>query len=526
MDEPARKRRKTSSPAAERPSNLLPSRAISARSPSRPDNRGDLLARGKQARAFVLGEAEVQEELSQEVERDDRSQDTEAGAQQQPAFVQNVAPRAQKVAGQRRAADEDEPDLPTTPSQQGLEEQDGPRRGLLFSSPSKRPPRVKDPAKQSPLRPKAPPVQEASSTQNIADGPVEIEDGKQDKRQLPDPEVERRKQVKAKLQREVAELEAQVLRCIEEIVKEQQRQPGQALGAADKRDLEDFIAKVSGPDDAEKDIPLVSSLLCSFLPFSTFALPPSKSKQHEKLVASHRPVELADPLPYLEMFTSFKFSTQVGLPRGKVFSSANRVHQKHTIEISGPQKLLTAQISITIDALQNEIIDMHILHLSPWAERELGTYLRKRAEDKDVSAACWAMESYWNIAQKRAQYWHRCEASFAHLLLGQTNEDVENARPQAKKNAKLSRRDLNRHLGRDTLILQDRHVMLKLNWQIGFDWTGEAESEVTIEPAFPSAWTEADTRKAFSKVPETFASLLQSRGAFEATRIMVALLFA
>jgi hypothetical protein len=39
-------------------------------------------------------------------------------------------------------------------------------------------------------------------------------------------------------------------------------------------------------------------------------------------------------------------------------------------------------------------------------------------------------------------------------------------------------------------------------------------------------WIEADAANTFAKVPETFASLLQSRGAFEATKVMTALLFA
>jgi len=555
MDEPARKRRKTSSPPAERPSsplrkpprrpsfasptkaslarnypNLLPSRPTSAGSPSRPDSRGDILARGKQARAYVLGETNVQKDLSQELSQEKEAEDGTAGAQQRPTSAQNTTPRAQRTVGHRSAAiplgaAEDEPELPATPSQRGLEEEDGPRRGVLFSSPSKRPPRVKGPVKQSPLRPKAPPVQEAFSTQHIENG---LEDGDarktDEKRPPPDPELEKRKQEKARLEREVAELEAEVSRCTEEIVKEQQRSPVEAIRTSERSDLQNLIAKISGVDAKMAAAPPVSSLLCSFLPFSTIAIPPPRPKREEKPVPSHRPVELADPLPYLEMFTTMKYSTQLSLPRGKMFPSSNRVHQKHIIDIVG-QKLLTAQISIIIDALANEIIDMHILRLSPWAERELSTFLRKRAEEKDLSNACWAIESYWNIAQKRAQYWRRCETSFAHLLPGQTREDAENARPLAVAKPKMSRKHLNRHLGRDSLVLQDSHVLLKLNWRIGFDWTGEVESEVTVETAFPSVWTEADTSKTFSKVPETFASLLQSRGAFEATRIMAALLF-
>lgn len=541
MNEPARKRRKTASPErpssslrkpARRPSfasptkaslarnypDLVPPRRTSGASPSRPSQRGDILARGKQARAYVLGGADAPNALSQELSQEKESADAAAGAQ-------NVSPRVRKAMGKRSVAPpvravDDELELPATPSQRGLEEEDRPRRGVLFSSPSKRPP-----VKQSLLRTMAPPVREASSIHHMEDGPDDMEVAeKKETRPPPDPELEKKRQEKARLERQVAELEAEVLRCTEEIAKEQKRGPDDTLPMSERSDLQNFIAKISGTDSTTEAALPVSSLLCSFLPFSTIAIPP-RPKIEEKPVSSHRPLELADPLPYLEMFTSMKYSTQLSLPREKVSPSSTRVHQKHTIDIVGPQRLLAAQISIHIDTLANEIIDMHIIRLSPWAERELGTFLRKRAEENDLSNACWAIESFWHIAQKRAQYWHRCETSFSHLLPGRSREDSENARPATAK-SKMSRKDLNRHLGRDSLILQDSHVLLKLNWSIGFDWTGEAESEVTIETAFPSVWTEADAAKAFSKVPETFASLVQGRGVFEATRIMVALLFA
>jgi hypothetical protein len=40
------------------------------------------------------------------------------------------------------------------------------------------------------------------------------------------------------------------------------------------------------------------------------------------------------------------------------------------------------------------------------------------------------------------------------------------------------------------------------------------------------AGAEADINDSFKKIPETFTSLLQSKGVFAATRTMVALLFA
>ncbi|KAF2133372.1 hypothetical protein P153DRAFT_308130 [Dothidotthia symphoricarpi CBS 119687] len=421
---------------------------------------------------------------------------------------------------QTDAPEEEDTELP---SAQPRNEQDVPRRGILFSSPSRKPPRIKGVAKELPPIPKAPPV-ESSYLGGTSENNDVVDATQQDIQPL-DPEIEKRKQEKARLQREMEDLEAQVSRCTEEIVKEQQRTPEQQFRHAERTDLIDFIGKIYGTDAEEKQPPLISSLLCSFLPFSGLAVLPPRRKQPDSPIPSHRPIELADPLPYLEMFTSFKFSTQLSLPRGKVFPSSNRVHQKHTIDIVGPQKLLTVQLSIIIDAMANEIIDMQILHLSSWAERELGTFLRQKAKEKDLGNACWAIDSYWEIATKRAQYWHKCEASFSHLIAGHTDEDTENTRPQVKANQTISRKDLNRHLGRDTLVLQDKHVLLKINWRISFDWTGEAESEVSVEPAFPRVWSEGDAANAFKKIPETFISLLQTRGAYEATRVMTALLF-
>lgn len=225
------------------------------------------------------------------------------------------------------------------------------------------------------------------------------------------------------------------------------------------------------------------------------------------------------------MFTSFDFSTQLGLPRGKVLPSSKRVYQKHIIDISGPQKLLTTQLGVNIDCLSNRITDVHILRLPSWAERELGTLMRSKAKEKNLGAVCWAIDSFWDVATRRAAYWHRCEAAFAYLLPGRAAADMENARPLNAKTTSISRKDLGRHLGRDVLILQDKHVLLKINWRILFDWTGEAESNVDVECAVPTVWEEADASDTFRRVPETFDSLLRTKGAFEATRIMVALLF-
>ncbi|KAJ4382316.1 hypothetical protein N0V86_002650 [Didymella sp. IMI 355093] len=502
MDEPPRKRRKTSSPPHQestplwkpprRPSFASPTKASLARNypnllPTRTPPSEEVRSREEQARIRALD---------------------------------GTGTRGKGIEEEG----EEEADLRSSPPQRGLEDQERPSRSVLFSSPSKRPLRPKGALRRSPLAP-AP-----SDQRNQLTRPVEeaLDGGGQNqkvKKASLDPEVEKRRQEKTRLQRELEELEAQVARCTNEIAAEQQRDTNDALLPTQCADLIKFITKVSGADEQDERPPPISTLLCSFLPFSSITIPPLKQKQPDRSVASHRPIDLPDPLPYLEMFTSFKFVTQLGLPRGKVLPSSKHVHQKHTIDVSGPQKLLTAQLAVNVDCLSNEVIDMHILRLPTWAERELGTFVRSKAKEKNLGTICWAIDSFWDVATKRAAYWHKCEAAFARLLPGRTGTDAENAQALNAEFSTISRKDLGRHLGRDMLILQDKHVLLKINWRIVFDWTGEAESNVDVECAVPAVWKEVDASDTFRRIPETFDSLLRTKGAFEATRIMVALLF-
>ncbi|KAJ4350271.1 uncharacterized protein N0V89_008892 [Didymosphaeria variabile] len=476
-----------------------------------------------------MGE-QVNELQSAPVAAEEEGDRTVAGAQS------NTTPRAQKTRRRtkERTADsrlEEEADLPATPSQKATEEQYTTRPGL-FSSPSKRPPRLNDPMKKTRSARETLSIQQDGSDVPV-DGPMknaenEHQQPQKDKRLPPDPEIEEKKREKVRLEKELRLLEKQVSKCTEEIAKSQVR-PATHVGSPEEREaLVKLINELvkTGEEDQEESSPPLSSMLCSFLPFVTQQIASPKA-QPGGPVASHRPLELDDPLPYLQMFTSFDFSTKLSLTRGQSPLSSNQVHQKHVIDLTGPQSLLTASVSATIDTISNAIIDLKLLQLPHWADRELGSFIRARAQEQDLGNACWAIGSYWDIAKKRAEYWHRCEVAFGHLIPGRTSEDIENLdeRNVGKSRHPLSRRDLNRHLGRETLVLEDRYVLLKITWKIGFDWTGEVESEVGVVPAVPRVWREADSNDSFKKIPATFTSLLQSKGAFLATKTMVALLF-
>lgn len=455
-----------------------------------------MLARGKQARAFVMGEQDNGVETESEAALEERD-GTVAGAQSPlvPKIRPETTPRAHRSQPRTKeritnTVMEEEVDLPATPSQRSGKEQFLPRPGL-FSSPSKRPPRLDDPTKKtrSPKKPIATPQDIVGTIngymQSTSDDGVAAQ---QDKGRPPDPEIEEKKREKARLEKELRLLERQVSKGAEEIAK-MKSQYATHIGSPEEREaLVTLINELgkTGEDHEEKRAPTLSSMLCSFLPFAAQGHAPPKP-QSDHVIASHRPLELDNPLPYLQMFTSFDIRTKLDLARAQNPASSNRVYQKHVVDITGPQSLLTASIAMTIDVLSNKIIVLKLLHLPHWADRELGSFMRARAKENDLGNACWAIESYWNIIKKRAEFWHQCEMAFGYLIPGRTREDTENhnAPGQEKPGEHLSRKDLYRHLGRDALVLEDAHVLLKISWKIGFDWTGEAESEVGVEPAVP-----------------------------------------
>jgi hypothetical protein len=239
MDEPVRKRRRTSSPAPSssprqpqsRPPFASPTKASLGRNysnslPPQSPARDQLRARGKQARAFVLGETDADADAQQ-----GSDQDAQGKAEGERAITSS----RQNVNGAQRG-DEREPDLPLTPSQRGIEGQDAPRRGILFSSPSKRSPRVKGPTKQSPL-PSKTAAKKPHLARHVQVEHVDTQDVTGTKRQPPNPEIERKKQEKARLEHELAELEVQVSRCTQEIAKEQQREDHATLTHSERAEM-------------------------------------------------------------------------------------------------------------------------------------------------------------------------------------------------------------------------------------------------------------------------------------------------
>ncbi|KAF2500461.1 hypothetical protein BU16DRAFT_523234 [Lophium mytilinum] len=466
---------------------------------------------------------------------------------------------------------EQEDDLPLASNEVSVRDTS---QGILYSSPSKRPRRGRT---TSPLRPQAPPPMNTDDTV-MTDAPLEgdtqlqSEVGQQEvvaEAAPVDPEIEKKQQEKEQLEREMDALQEEV-RQYERAVEVSRKSSSGAL--PDDFSFDELVSLINNTDpsvsmvEKPKAAP-ISLLLSSFLPFSK---PPPATTQSsaddlDKPVPSHGPVDLDDPLPYLRLFTPFTYKSRISIPNAQTDgSNASDLYQFHSIDILEPRKLLMAKMNMTIDVSKQKLVKLSLVHLSQWAERELGTWIRRKAREKDLGAVSWALGSYWDISIRRAECWQKCQRLLNDVdktggkaLPGErrgrpaardigSDEDAEGSTEEEdavagvaaggeqavrgktlmKRKAVVSRKQLLTHLGRESLIFESSEIVLKIGWDIGFDWTGEAKSTVKATAAFPRVWHDADARNSLKKVPATFDNLVRDRGVYESIKAMVGLLFA
>ena len=226
---------------------------------------------------------------------------------------------------------------------------------------------------------------------------------------------------------------------------------------------------------------------------------------------SHHPIELENPLPYLQAFTPLTFLPAHKLsPLRPPIAKSNQASQQHAFTVASPQQLFSATVVMTVDTDTHSITTLSITRLSPWAERELGKWIRARAESsdvggKDVSSICWAMGRYWEMAQKRARFWIRCQECFPELVSTRARRGQQHAADedgdvsgeegpptspgggQTRTIKLFDRCNVSRHLGRSNMMFQRRDVRLLIAWDISLDWTGEGQSHVSATASVPPA---------------------------------------
>ena len=450
---------------------------------------------------------------------------------QDPQFPSTPTQRRTHVPTSGIGIGEDgEPSLPSTPSQLGLEPPQVRPKGLLFSSPSRRPRRTRrSNAKSSPLKsrtapseqnqkqevsiaslgprryiantPKPPPPPEVTHLLQLQKRLSDLEKQLQDiedkvLRQLlvSSWQRERSKEGKdaAKRRKDVIQRSSRVLQLRDEVLRIQAAQSidhGQARLEADDQEV------------ASTKTPTLMDRLAKFLPFSIrshtsdLELPPENQDVGQTLDLDA--VETTE-----EPFTIIT-SDALLLPS----TVDNNLLQQQNVKISTPHHLLRCDLQLTAKIATQQIARFDIQALNSWAEPELGSWLRQYREEMEVAVLGRAFGRYWEAAILRGKCWINCKQDFSDLVA----------------NAPDSSHPL-LYLGMQDLVFARSNVQLKVNWRISLSDQGDVENHSSASPRFPPAWQqEADNELA--KIGDAFALLVEDRGITEAIEVICKVVF-
>lgn len=455
----------------------------------------------------------------------------------------------------------EEPDLPLTPTQLGLTDPvvTTPPSGI-HNTPSKRKrTRVSKP-RPSPLKPQAEPEPERPAKRTREEPQsrgIEPIDPYAEKKRLRDQLVLELEQLKADVA--LGDRENQRLHQHYRSSKgdpDEPPNPDEIFGL--------LFRSTAPPIPKQVKPPTIFQSLGAFLPFS--AKPRVVSAVDTDPIPSHLPLKLDDPLPYLEAFTNLKYSSVITIVPTTSGDSSKppEILKQHTITISSPTGLFHSRLNMTVNTSTFSVAKLMVDNLDPNAELELGEWVRHRASTKgvlgrDVSAICWAMGQWTEVATKRARFWCRMESELgtdeAQREITEKLRAGKKGRRKTVKHGdddagnidgddgvfKVTRKQLQLHMKQTSLVLPVEGVELTIKWDITFDWTGEAESTIAARARMSSECKlsypnfsgrtntkvkgeKQDDRRSFTKIPSTFQALVKKRGPTDATRAIVALL--
>lgn len=331
-----------------------------------------------------------------------------------------------------------------------------------------------------------------------------------------DPDAEKKKK-RARMLAEIKQLESDIrlaerenerVRKAAEAGKELKR-PANADALVEM--LSRVVDKPTTFEDPPKHAPSILDNVNLFLPFSR-PVPP-KQRSMEEIVKSEDlpsvlPVEVENPLPFLSAFTPFKFSSTVmtlpptpGAETGEV-----DILQLHSMITSAPHCLFSSKLSVTVNTRSGAVERCDVEYLDPFAERELGPWIRKRAKGgvlgRDINSICWASTQWYEAALKRSKFFCQVEAELGNP------EGRDKARRRLRQEARRGRKSqpgvpqepeehfedeehkwnpeqIRRNMGRQSVEIAVQGAKLVIGWRMEFDWTGEAEQRVTAVAKTP-----------------------------------------
>lgn len=406
-----------------------------------------------------------------------------------------------------------EPELPPTPTQQGMDDPvvTTPPAGI-HNTPSKRGRRnaaLGEKLRSSPLKPRSQPTE--PSQEVIPDSQPEIVSRPKPKSEKPakrrksarftvpeDPHAEKKKARDALL-KQLQELQADVALANQENERLRVHQQAGKRRAPVAPNPEELLAllmrSTQQPAKPEPKPASIFKSINSFLPFSSRRKTKTISLSDlEKPLPSHLPTHQDDPLPFLQAFSPLQFTSTITL------EPEEPTLQNYVIHASHPSGLFAARIDMVVDSESLSIKQLEVPKLDPSSEKELGPFVREKAGgegslSKNLGVICWAMGRWTEVAVKRARFWCEVQSQLGNsearakclktLKAGRKRkrraivvEEEEEGSDDGKTVGVWTRKQLLLHMGRASMVLVCEDAEVLVEWKIGFDWTGEAESVV------------------------------------------------
>lgn len=429
--------------------------------------------------------------------------------------------------------DDGEPTLPSTPSQLGLEPPREKSKGLLLSSPSRRPRRKgRSSAKSSPLKPPEPPSDDPTKHPKQKQKSSVTELGPRryisnTPKPPPSPEEAHLLELQSRLgnlEKQLQDMEDKVLRQLLVSSWQQEGSKEEKTMAKQKKEVSQRSTKVVEIRDEVLQIQATQSIdhdqaratgsnqntrtssltqrLAKFLPFSIKPPPTVPSPSSPKDTHIDQVLQWDIQQTAAAPFTITISNTSLLPP-----TADNELLQRQDMALSTSQQLLAIDLQFTVSTTTQQISQLDVKGMSSWAEPELGSWMRRSLEKMELTALGRAFGRYWEVAILRGKCWNSCKQDFENL--------VANA---PESNSPIL------YLGMQDLIFARSNVQLKVSWHILISDQGEVESHTSAHPRFPAAWQQ-DANIELAKIGDAFTMLVEDRGIPEAVGMICKVVF-
>ncbi|KAJ5170534.1 uncharacterized protein N7500_003317 [Penicillium coprophilum] len=411
--------------------------------------------------------------------------------------------------------DEDilEPDLPPTPTQLGLEKAPDRPRGMLSSSPSRRPEkrvkrRIANALHESPLKAvnfQSPPPEHFETVSDLGAVSAAVREKR----------ISREKSA-ADLRRLRSEVEE-----LETWAKKIESNPD---WKSDNRGLDKFLSLLTSEEANRASLPVpktapksISSLLATLLPFGA-NIPRPKPELSSLPTNPFALQEASQSLPYLTAFAPLTLKARTNRS-----SRIDELSETHTLTFSPPSPFPAGSYNVTIVYETNpetqSLVSLSVPTGSDSKKRKVPEALRRWIDARldnpllklDVATLCWGINRYWESAITRARLWAHIDLKYNRRASQGRNDTVSESKHGVITFSELRR--LIPHLDRNSMVIKPKHSdssprVLLSNTLVLDEWTGEPQ----LRPEISVSITGAD-KKIDQETKKLFHALLREDGA-------------